>query len=61
MQIHKYTNTNTTNHFDVGRLRKSARDADEEGGEDEKGGQIDGDNRLKEEVPERRCFQNLSL
>ena len=49
---YKLKNTNTTNHFDIGRLRESARDADEEGGQDKKGGQIDRYNRLKEEVPE---------
>ena len=54
MKIYKYTNSNTTNHFDVGRLRKSARDADEEGGEDEQGGQVHRHNRLKEEPGENQ-------
>ena len=52
IQKYKYKNTNTTNHFDICGLRESARDTDEEGGEDEKGGEIDSDNRLKEEIPE---------
>ena len=51
---YKYKNTNTTNHFDICGLRESARDTDEEGGEDEKGGEIDSDNRLKEKVPENQ-------
>ena len=38
------------NHFDIGCLGKRARDADEEGGEDEKRSQVDRDNGLEEEV-----------
>ena len=47
-------NTDSTNHFDIGRLRKGARDADEEGGEDEEGGQVHRNNRLKEEPAENQ-------
>ena len=36
--------TNKTNHFDIGCLGKSTRDADEEGGENEKRSEIHGDN-----------------
>ena len=39
-------------HLDVGGLRKAPWDADEEGGEDEEGGQVDRDDRLEEELLE---------
>ena len=54
-------------HLDVGRLRKTARDADEESREDEKGSEINRDDGLEEEfwkepVIEQICmFMELKL
>ena len=49
-------NTNTTNHPDVSRLGKRARDADEEGGENEKGSEVHGDDR-----PESQTLNSMQL
>ena len=48
----EHINTNAGYHFDIGCLRKSSGDANEESGEDEKRGKVDSDNGLEEEVLE---------
>ena len=49
-------NTNTTNHLDISRLGKRARDADEERGENEEGSEVHGDDR-----PESQTLNSTQL